>query len=246
MHDYQSLMGEIQDVEVIMQALADAPVHVSSFDPEPVRRYYERCHAEAISGVSGTYESTWIPFGVPRQTNHFPGRNKMNLYIIRHAIAVDEATSDYASDSERPLTDKGRKKMRQIAKALRHLGVEFDLILSSPYVRACETAEILADVFKMKKKIAFSDNLIPLGNPELLISEINEKYSVEGLAIVGHEPHLSTLVGLAYSGKWENRNHAQKRWSVLCSRQTICIITITAQPWNGSSPPALLMEISDR
>jgi CHAD domain-containing protein len=49
MHEYQSLMGEIQDVEVIMQALADAPVHAASFDPEPVRRYYERRHAEAIS-----------------------------------------------------------------------------------------------------------------------------------------------------------------------------------------------------
>jgi hypothetical protein len=49
MHDYQSLMGEIQDVEVIMQALADAPVLVSSFDPEPVRGHYEWCHAEAIS-----------------------------------------------------------------------------------------------------------------------------------------------------------------------------------------------------
>jgi phosphohistidine phosphatase len=123
----------------------------------------------------------------------------MNLYIIRHAIAVDEATSDYASDSERPLTDKGRKKMRQIAKALRHLGVEFDLILSSPYVRACETAEILADVLKMKDKIVLSDNLIPLGNPELLISEINEKHVVDSLAIVGHEPHLSTLIGLLIS-----------------------------------------------
>ena len=49
MHEYQSLMGEIQDVEVIMQALADAPVHAASFDPDPVRRYYERRHAEAIS-----------------------------------------------------------------------------------------------------------------------------------------------------------------------------------------------------
>ena len=49
MHEYQSLMGEIQDVEVIMQALADAPVHALSFDPDPVRRYYERRHAEAIS-----------------------------------------------------------------------------------------------------------------------------------------------------------------------------------------------------
>jgi phosphohistidine phosphatase len=123
----------------------------------------------------------------------------MNIYIVRHAIAADEATSDYPSDSERPLTDKGRKKMRQIAKALRHLGVEFDLILSSPYVRACETAEILADVFKMKDKLVFSDNLIPLGNPDLLIGEINEKHAVDSLAIVGHEPHLSSLVGLLTS-----------------------------------------------
>ena len=49
MNDYQSMMGEIQDVEIIMQALADAPLHASSFDPEPVRRYYERCHTKAIS-----------------------------------------------------------------------------------------------------------------------------------------------------------------------------------------------------
>jgi phosphohistidine phosphatase len=74
--------------------------------------------------------------------------------------------------------------------------VEFYLILYSPYLRARETAEILADVFKMKKKLDFSDNLIPLGNPELLITEVNEKYSVNSLAVVGHEPHLSTLVGL--------------------------------------------------
>ena len=49
MHHYQSLMGEIQDVEIIMQALADAPVQVSAFDPEPVRHYYENCHAKAVS-----------------------------------------------------------------------------------------------------------------------------------------------------------------------------------------------------
>lgn len=49
MHDYQSLMGEIQDVEVILQALTDAPANVSSLDPAPVRRYYEGCHAKAIS-----------------------------------------------------------------------------------------------------------------------------------------------------------------------------------------------------
>jgi phosphohistidine phosphatase len=120
----------------------------------------------------------------------------MNLYIIRHAIAVDEGTAGYESDSERPLTDKGRKKMRQIAKGLRNLGVGFDLILSSPYVRARETAEILADVFKMRKNITFTESLIPLATPELLIGEINESYSVDSIAVVGHEPHLSTLIGI--------------------------------------------------
>jgi phosphohistidine phosphatase len=123
----------------------------------------------------------------------------MNLYIIRHAIAVDEGTPEYEQDSDRPLTDKGRKKMRQIAKGLRTLGVEFDLILSSPYVRARETAEILGDVFKMKKKVAFSENLTPMAEPDLLIAEINENYSVDSLALVGHEPHLSSLVGLLTS-----------------------------------------------
>jgi phosphohistidine phosphatase len=119
--------------------------------------------------------------------------------MIRHAIAVDEDTLEYADDSQRPLTDKGRKKMRQIAKGLRALGVEFDLILSSPYVRATETAEILADVFKMKKEMQFSDNLVPMGDPELLIAEINEKYSATSIAFVGHEPFMSAMVGLLVS-----------------------------------------------
>lgn len=120
----------------------------------------------------------------------------MKLYIIRHAIAVDEGTPEYEQDSDRPLTEKGRKKMRQIAKGLRALGVGFDLILSSPYVRASETADILADVFKLKKKIAYSENLIPMGEPDLLIAEINESHTVGSLALVGHEPNLSTFVGL--------------------------------------------------
>lgn len=118
----------------------------------------------------------------------------MNLYIIRHAIAAEENPS--SDDSQRALTDKGGKKMRQIAKGLRILGVEFDMILSSPYFRAKETAEILADVFKIKNQVTFSDNLVPMGDPDLLIAEINEKYSVDSLALIGHEPYLTTLISL--------------------------------------------------
>ena len=125
----------------------------------------------------------------------------MNLYIIRHAIAIDEGTPEYDNDSERPLSDKGKKKMRQIARGLRALGVDFDLILSSPYLRAKETAEILAEVSRTKADVAFSENLIPMGDPDLLISEINEKYSANSIALIGHEPHLSSLISLLV---WDN------------------------------------------
>jgi phosphohistidine phosphatase len=119
--------------------------------------------------------------------------------MIRHAIAVDEGAPEYEEDSQRPLTDKGKKKMRQIAKGLRALGADFDLILSSPYIRASETAEILADVFKIKADIAFSDHLIPMGDPDLLIAEMNEKYNANSIALVGHEPFLTSLISLLVS-----------------------------------------------
>jgi phosphohistidine phosphatase len=122
----------------------------------------------------------------------------MNLYLIRHAIAEEESAS--GEDSQRALTEKGAKKMHLIAKGLRTLGVEFDVILTSPYVRAQQTAEILADVFKMKKKVMVSDQLTPMGDAELFIAEINEKYAVDSLALVGHEPFLSSLAGLLVTG----------------------------------------------
>jgi len=122
----------------------------------------------------------------------------MNLYLIRHAIAEEESSS--GEDSQRALTDKGAKKMRLIAKGLKQLGVEFDAILASPYIRAEQTAAILGDVFKMKKKVFTTEHLAPMGDPDLLLAEINEKYTVGSLAIVGHEPYLSTLVGLLTAG----------------------------------------------
>ena len=66
----------------------------------------------------------------------------MNLYIIRHAIAVEAGTPEYEDDSLRPLTDRGKKKMVRIAQGLKNLEVELDLILTSPYIRAAETAKV--------------------------------------------------------------------------------------------------------
>jgi phosphohistidine phosphatase len=124
----------------------------------------------------------------------------MNLYIVRHAIAIQRGTPGYDDDSQRPLTDAGRKKMKKIVKGLNQLGLEFDVILSSPYVRAHDTARIVAKGFEIKEKVALSDNLIPPGNFENLINEIHEKYAVNNLALVGHEPMLSSLISWLTTG----------------------------------------------
>ena len=129
----------------------------------------------------------------------------MNLYVVRHAIAVQRGTPGYEDDSQRPLTDEGRKKMKKIVKRLSGLNLELDTILSSPYVRARDTAKILAKEFGGKDRIAFSDNLIPPGNFEKLIQEIQEKYDVNSLALVGHEPMLSSLISWLTTGNTDVR-----------------------------------------
>lgn len=127
----------------------------------------------------------------------------MKIYLIRHSNAVDPGTPGYEDDSLRPLTEKGRDKMKDIASALKELDVKPDLIVSSPYIRAQQTAEILAKVLKYKQELAFSEALVPMGNADNIIGEINEKYSVDELVLVGHEPCLSVLIGTLIAGNPE-------------------------------------------
>ena len=122
----------------------------------------------------------------------------MDLYILRHAIAVDRGTPGYADDSQRPLTPEGRTKMCRIARGMQSLGLKFDLILSSPYVRARATAEIAAEVLKARRKLKFSDELAVEGDPEALIKSLSP--SCERILLVGHEPYLSSLAGRLISG----------------------------------------------
>ena len=129
----------------------------------------------------------------------------MNLYIVRHAIAVEHGTQGYEDDSQRPLTDTGRKKMKKITKGLERLGVQLDVILTSPYIRARDTAKILADRYDMTDRIYFSENLIPPGDFESLVFEIHEKYDLANVALVGHEPMLSSLISWLTTGDTDAR-----------------------------------------
>src|SRR4030095_10594045 len=140
--------------------------------------------------------------GAPHRTKIFHGRRRMNLYIVRHAIAVEAGMPEYEEDSLRPLTDKGKKKMRKIAQGLKELETEINLILTSPYQRAEETARLLRKAFVLHKNdVVETEHLTPVGYGDHLINMINEKYAdVENIALVGHEPSLGILVSMLVAG----------------------------------------------
>ncbi len=127
----------------------------------------------------------------------------MNLYIVRHAIAEQrDSHNSEEEDSQRPLTDAGRKKFGQIARGLAELGTQIDLILTSPYLRAADTARILQKKLDLEKdKLAIMDDLSPTGDPDRLIANISQKHgTVPNIALVGHEPGLSRLISVLLSG----------------------------------------------
>ena len=88
----------------------------------------------------------------------------LELYLIRHGVAAERG-EEFPDDSKRPLTSEGIARLRKEAKALEGLGVSFDQILSSPLVRARQTADVFAEELKGKPPIANTDALTPAGSP---------------------------------------------------------------------------------
>ncbi len=121
----------------------------------------------------------------------------MELYILRHGIAVDRGTSGYKKDADRPLTEDGEEKMHQIAEAMLAMELRFDLILSSPLVRAEQTAQIVAG--ELDQEVTFTEFLAPNANALELIREINDE-KPQRVLLVGHEPDLSRLISLLITG----------------------------------------------
>jgi phosphohistidine phosphatase len=121
----------------------------------------------------------------------------MEIYILRHGIAVERGTSGHKKDSDRPLTPEGEQKMHQIAEAILAMELKFDVILSSPYKRAEQTATIVAG--ELDEEVTFTDLLEPDGNALELIAEINDE-KPQRVLLVGHEPYLSQLISVLTTG----------------------------------------------
>lgn len=125
----------------------------------------------------------------------------MEIYILRHGIAVEPGSPGFEDDSQRPLTAEGKKKMRRIAKAIKAMDLSFDLVLTSPFLRAKQTADIVVEFLKAKKKLVLAEELTPSGSPRALIARIRNSIPPQGkVLLVGHEPYLSRFVSLLVTG----------------------------------------------
>ena len=119
----------------------------------------------------------------------------MNLYFLRHGLAAERDARQFPDDSRRPLLPKGRARLRKGCDALRAMEISFDWILSSPYPRASQTAEIVAAALDLKKRLVFRDELAPGGDPRSLVRYVNSLQSdPQDVMLVGHEPDLSQLI----------------------------------------------------
>lgn len=156
------------------------------------------------------------------------GAGDVKVLVIRHAVAEDResfaATGE--SDDLRPITDAGRRKMRLAAKGLRRLVPSIGTLAASPLTRAAETARIIADVYG-GLDIATVEALRPEASPASLLEWLREVPADPTVAVVGHDPHLSTTIGWLLGEK--------ARPLVQLKKEGACLLQFDSVPRRGAA-----------
>ena len=118
----------------------------------------------------------------------------MEIYLLRHGVAEDAPAGK--PDSDRALTAAGRQKLRRVLARARGANVDPEVILSSPYRRALETAEIAVEALGYRGKVVQIPSLTPDANPRATWEEIRARKGEASVLLASHEPLMSSL--LAY------------------------------------------------
>lgn len=125
----------------------------------------------------------------------------MELLILRHAIAFPRDASRWPDDAERPLTPEGVSKARQAAAGLRRLATRPQLVLTSPLVRARDTAKVFSQGARWPEAVACAA-LSPARDPQELLAELRRHDgTAHCIGVVGHQPHLGRLLALCLRGE---------------------------------------------
>jgi phosphohistidine phosphatase len=112
----------------------------------------------------------------------------VQIYLLRHGIAADTTP-----DSERALTSEGREKLGRVLERARSAGVGPSLILSSPYRRAVETADVAVEVLGYQGKVLKTRALVPDSSPFAVWEEIRKRHDESAILLASHEPLMSSL-----------------------------------------------------
>lgn len=114
------------------------------------------------------------------------------IYLIRHAVA-EERGDQWPDDSKRPLTGEGIAKMRKAARGLVRLDVAFDVVLTSPLVRARQTADIVAAAFDDRPPMVVVESLSPDASFPAVLADLEKQSRRTRIALVGHEPSIGEI-----------------------------------------------------
>lgn len=139
----------------------------------------------------------------------------MRLLLIRHAIAEDrfEFARTGEPDALRPLTDRGRERMRRGAAGLRTLVPDIDMLATSPLVRAVQTAEIVSDAYgglALERVEALAS-----GDGPAFLDWLAHLEPADVVAAVGHEPHMSDWSAWLLTGGWHDFARVKKGSAML-------------------------------
>ena len=139
----------------------------------------------------------------------------MDLYIVRHAAAFERDPDRWPDDSKRPLSPGGEEEFRLASRGLGRIAPRMDAILSSPYQRAWQTAQILAglDSWPAPKSFPVLEPTLP---PERAVAAL-EAYSEAGsVAVVGHRPGLHELAAYLLTGQSDGLKVGIEKGGVAC------------------------------
>lgn len=115
----------------------------------------------------------------------------MDIYLLRHGIAEDGRAGE--PDSDRSLTPEGKKKLRGVLRVASDAGVRPSLILTSPFKRALQTAQLAAEVLKYDGDLLRTRSLEPSSQPDAVWEEVRVHKDEAQILLAGHEPLFSAL-----------------------------------------------------
>jgi phosphohistidine phosphatase len=127
----------------------------------------------------------------------------VKVIVFRHGIAHDRADPNCPPDPERRLTEDGKKRTRKAARGLKELGCNPTRILTSPYLRARDTAQIAAEVLGIADaKVTITDALLPEAAPYAMFHALYAFHSSdEEILCVGHAPNVDKVIAVALTGE---------------------------------------------